>query len=394
MASVRKRKWTHEGIEKEAWVVNYKDQSGNRRQKTFDKKKDADRYRTQVEGQVERGEHVASSQSALVRDVADQFIQYSKQRLENGTIGRYRFQQLDLQIRSKVIPHLGAKRFSELTDTDIDRWFGVISQGRSISSRKTYLEILHTLEDFAVRRGYTKTRVVKEFKRARVRESRDAIKTFGIADIRRLLEACEIRAPKGTRRGHLLLKIAVHLATFCGLRRGEIFGLTKDSISLDGGIIRVKSSLTSFNDLKGPKTRAGNRTVPIPPHLVGMLREWLLRYAGENERGLVFSSRTARDCGPLQGPFHKAWRALLVRAGLHAPDGAGRGLHFHALRHFAASWYMGQGMSPSDVAALLGHRTFDVTLQVYSHPIYDETHRHAAVTQSANRLLAISDARA
>jgi len=39
MASVAKRKWTHKGVEKEAWVVRYTDLTGNRRQGgTFDRK--------------------------------------------------------------------------------------------------------------------------------------------------------------------------------------------------------------------------------------------------------------------------------------------------------------------------------------------------------------------
>ena len=41
--SVRKRKWvTRSGVEREAWIVDYGDQQGERHIETFDKKKDAD----------------------------------------------------------------------------------------------------------------------------------------------------------------------------------------------------------------------------------------------------------------------------------------------------------------------------------------------------------------
>jgi integrase len=41
--SIRKRTWkTTKGDAKEAWVVDYVDQAGKRRLKTFSKKKDAD----------------------------------------------------------------------------------------------------------------------------------------------------------------------------------------------------------------------------------------------------------------------------------------------------------------------------------------------------------------
>jgi integrase len=43
--SVRKRAWTTaKGVKKEAWIVNYTDQGGTRRLKTFEKKKVADDF--------------------------------------------------------------------------------------------------------------------------------------------------------------------------------------------------------------------------------------------------------------------------------------------------------------------------------------------------------------
>lgn len=39
MASVAKRKWTHNGFTKEAWMVRYVDPRGSRRGKTFELKR-------------------------------------------------------------------------------------------------------------------------------------------------------------------------------------------------------------------------------------------------------------------------------------------------------------------------------------------------------------------
>ena len=44
--SVRKRTWQNrDGSNGEAWIVNYTDQAGTRRLKTFERKKDADASR-------------------------------------------------------------------------------------------------------------------------------------------------------------------------------------------------------------------------------------------------------------------------------------------------------------------------------------------------------------
>jgi hypothetical protein len=51
--SVRKRSWTTDkGEAKSAWVVDYSDQGGKRRLKTFDKKRDADAYHAKVATEV------------------------------------------------------------------------------------------------------------------------------------------------------------------------------------------------------------------------------------------------------------------------------------------------------------------------------------------------------
>jgi len=69
--SVRKRTWvTENGETKEAWVVNYRDKAkgGARVQRTFDFKKEADAFVTDMKGEVRDGIHIARSKSVTVAD--------------------------------------------------------------------------------------------------------------------------------------------------------------------------------------------------------------------------------------------------------------------------------------------------------------------------------------
>jgi integrase len=147
--------------------------------------------------------------------------------------------------------------------------------------------------------------------------------------------------------------------------------------------------MTQLGELKGPKTRAGIRDVPIPAHLVEILRQWVdrhfIRDGRVNDRNLVFLTRGRQAYRP--SLFLENWRQLLGRAGLLDKKG-GNQFHFHALRHFAASWMIESGMSLLDVASVLGHEKFDMTLQVYAHPITGGNHRHAVVQRFAASLLA------
>src|SRR5262249_37367934 len=57
MASVAKREWEYKGEKRSCWVVRYTDQSGKKRLKTFESKKNADSFRNKVSFDLERGEH-------------------------------------------------------------------------------------------------------------------------------------------------------------------------------------------------------------------------------------------------------------------------------------------------------------------------------------------------
>ena len=64
--SVRKRQWTTaKGDEREAWIVDYADQQGTRRLKTFKRKKDADAFAASTHVEVREGTHVADRATAM-----------------------------------------------------------------------------------------------------------------------------------------------------------------------------------------------------------------------------------------------------------------------------------------------------------------------------------------
>ncbi len=65
--SVRKRTWvTGRGEERTRWIAVYADAKGVRRQKSFARKKDADRFAAKATVEVREGVHVADSDSATI----------------------------------------------------------------------------------------------------------------------------------------------------------------------------------------------------------------------------------------------------------------------------------------------------------------------------------------
>ncbi len=102
--SVRKRTWkSPEGEEKHAWVVDYADQAGKRRLRTFERKKDADDFDASARVEVKAGIHTPDSSSITVGQAGERWITAcTAAKLERTTIDSYRA-HLDLHI----VPFIG-----------------------------------------------------------------------------------------------------------------------------------------------------------------------------------------------------------------------------------------------------------------------------------------------
>ena len=90
--SVRKRAWTtSKGEQKEAWVVDYVDQTGKRQLKTFAKKKVADNFEATANVEIRAGIHTADSASITVAEAGKLWLETGEQAgLERTTIDAYR----------------------------------------------------------------------------------------------------------------------------------------------------------------------------------------------------------------------------------------------------------------------------------------------------------------
>jgi integrase len=163
----------------------------------------------------------------------------------------------------------------------------------------------------------------------------------------------------------------VALAFLAGLRQSEIRYLRTDVDVLlgDEPIIRVQGR-------KGahpwrPKTRRGERDVPITTSLVGILEDHVARgYAGD--RYLV---RTPGRDRPISDGTAMRWtREAYEEAGIRYGR-EGDGLTLHSGRHTYASWLAQDGVPLNVIAKLLGDTT-KVVEDTYAHLIPD-TYRAA-----------------
>ena len=392
MASVSKREWTSpKGEKKFAYEVRWLCDGRHNSKGGFTVKKDADAFKRKIEREMDAGTHTIPSQAHTVASVCEMYLRQAEDRFKDGRIGRSHYGHIRYAIDRCALPFFGSAKLADLTPVMVEDWYQWMVRDRGLkpTTARSRVGIFKRIEEFAQRRGFTKTLAVPGANKELAGIEQEKVKTFTVEEMQRILTILAERPASKKRRPWAMLACMVDLAAFGGLRAGEIFALRLEHVLLDKRVVRIRHNLTTWDELKGPKTRAGIRDVPIPVRTAQLLRSWLTTHYVENDRDLVF--RTTSGGIVTRTNFHRQmWHPLLRRAGLD--DGApitGRKdwYHFHALRHFAASWMIENGLPVTEVASLLGHAKFDMTLQVYAHPVAGGHRRQSVMDQMADTLM-------
>jgi len=287
-----------------------------------------------------------------VQELCDRWFTTERKRWKPRTLHDY--QRL---LERFVYPAIGSVKLSKLTPDRLQRFFDAIP-GRAAS--QTY-RVLHRCFAVAVRWGYLSEnpcdRVVPPKYQPPVVELPDA------ATLARLfwhcLESDDDYAP------------LLALTLLSGLRLGEITALHWDNVDIETGRLMVVHAGQWIGGQwveTEPKTRAGRRVVPIGELGIRLLkrqkavvaRRKLQAGPAWQEHGLVFPATDGRPLSPDR--VSAAMRRLCKAAGIPR-------LHFHALRHGAASLALLGGAPLADVSRRLGHADPSITARVYSHAL-------------------------
>jgi integrase len=178
--------------------------------------------------------------------------------------------------------------------------------------------------------------------------------------------------------------LMVELMGYAGLRYGEAAGLYVGDLDFNRGLIEVQRQVTEVskdqnerlsseyrrvgNLLWGPPKGEKSRIVPMPRHMVDVLRA---HTAGRSRGDLVFWSE--RGDKVIRGNVLKrrvSWSKLVARHGF-------AGFRVHDLRATAATNYLAAGVPVNVVRDILGHEDIKVT-NLYARSHDDALTRAAA----------------
>lgn len=170
---------------------------------------------------------------------------------------------------------------------------------------------------------------------------------------------------------------AVHLALGLGLRREEVLGLSWSDVTDTVHVHRTLTAAGGELHFGPPKSRAGERVLPLPSFVARALHR---HRAAQAERLLVAGIRSELvvDNGigePWQpATFSGAWRDFAKERGF-------AGITFHGLRHGAATLLLAAGVSDTVAMRTMGHA--DTRILSRYQDVVSELQRDAAARMDA-----------
>lgn len=294
--------------------------------------------------------------NVTINDLLDRVIDHARNKgRQPKTIDNYQWSASHLR------PTFGSTKARDITALQIEAHLSHLVDDRNLS-RSSLGRILRTLRqalDEGVRHDWLTRNVATV---ARCPDSHTATRGALTADQVIALVA----AVDGTR-----LHAATVVGVTCGLRPGELLGLTWANLDLDADpptltvahCLKQDETGTHLGDVKTPTSR---RTIALTDAATAAL--WIQRSRQNQERlaagpcwddhGLVLANELGRPWNPRN--FRRDFQAATARAGLgRVPP--------YAMRHTAVTLLSHAGVPAERIADLAGHRDTRMVERVYRH---------------------------
>lgn len=380
MASIRKRTWGRGRAQRTAWVVDYR-YNGQRRFKTFARKKDADHWWSHTLPEITAGAHVPDGDSLTVERAAETWIAACERGRDGGhpvephTLRTYK------QHAAVISEMAGWERLNAFNKARIEKFRDDLLERKS---RATARKILTSFKSILAEGGAGPA-VYQAARQVRIRPDdgrhERKISVPEPSQMRAVLaKADELAGQRNKQRAKCWgrWRAVVYTAALTGLRQSELRGLAWSRVDLGSRLIRVRERADERGMIGKVKSKAAIRDIPIPAALAALLREWKIA-CPPNDLGLAFPNwRGNVETG--SNVYRRGWRDLLDKAGMPP-------FKFHALRHFHASQLIADGANPKEVQAEMGHRSIKTTYDLYGHLFEeDATGRRARADRLAAAL--------
>lgn len=270
-----------------------------------------------------------------------------------------------------MLAPLASKPVGRISAADVKRWHD--SQAGAPSQRHKAYSFMKSVLKSAVSRGLIAGNPCQVENATRPpRRKHKAAEVARWLNHERVVKLADLVQPRD--------RLLILLCAYCCVRTGEAFALRRSDLELGVasgepfGWLTVERGISTYDGQRHEgETKTsdlGNRTIPVPPHLLVDIEVHLGQWAAKGGDGLLFPSTNPifgfRTASQVNG--NKARRGKLGYGWYHARQVAGRpDAHLHDLRHWGATLWDEAGTPTALRIALMGHAQPGMTGQ-YTHP--------------------------
>lgn len=327
------------------WRARYYGPDGRERNKTFNRKVDAQRWIADQKARISRGEWVDPAALRVEFGVIAEEWFGTTWHLKPRTRDGYR-RILD----RRVLPRWRHVQMGKVAGSVSDWVTYLGNAGLSATDIRQTVYVFSAVCQYAIRTGRLHVNPLGGIKLPRLKAARERV-FLTHAEVAKL--ASEVGK----------YSLFIRTLAYTGMRWGEAIAIRVRDFDPVRRRLRVHRA---YADLAGklvegtPKSHQA-RDVPVPPSLCDELTSLV---EGRKPDDLIF---TAAGGGPLRhSNFRRdVWIPAVKAAGFE-------GLTIHGLRHTAASLYISAGTPPKVVQRVLGHASITITMDLYGHLYADE----------------------
>lgn len=337
------------------WIANEKKQKWISCGKS---KKKAKAIHEEYQSRARRGE-LRTLKKATFKQFSELWLaDYCRVTLKPVTISEY-----ESYLNRYLVPAFGNLQLTAIHSDDIQRHVADLVREHRLATKSIRNQMVPLRRMFAVAKqwGYVDENPAEGI--ALPKLERKEMSFLSTEEMRRLIDHTPAE-----------WKGLVALGCMCGLRKGEILGLTWSNVLFDSHEVWVRQSLWR-GQLQTPKTPRSVGKVPMPSSLEGLLLE-RMTLSPASELDLVFC-RT--DGSPLRAEF--------VNNGILTPALKAAGLPkitFHAAtRHSFVAAHIAAGTPIKVIQELARHTSIQTTMDRYGHLMPDSKTDAAARIEAA-----------
>lgn len=352
------------------YLARYSAPDGKRYGKSFLTKGDGTKWLQVVYADISSGRWVSPGASSTALSFETYATTWLKARKVKGQPIAERTREGYQDLLDRVIlPEFGRRPLHSIDRALVERWYDGFEQRLDALAAASSRKRKRSNADTYRARSYSLLRTIMKSAHEDGHITHNPVRIRGAGSVDRQHEVIPATLDELVTLTSAMperYRLLVQLAAFCALRFGELTELRRGDVDTKEGVLRISRGVVLVKGQfveKTPKTRAGIRRVAIPPHLMPMVRDHLLRFTAPGADGLLFPSKG--------DPARHMRQSALARVYYPAREAAGRpDLRFHDLRHTGAVLAAQTGATLAELMARLGHSTPAAAMR-YQHAAQD-----------------------